>query len=66
VAAPTTTCTHWIGVRRAVPHACVRSLRGEGTEAEVRALSNEAWCLTPEALKERDQLITRNAPKESP
>lgn len=60
------TCTHRMGVRSALRFACARFLHGETTDAPVRALAADAWCLNAEALKERDLLRTLDAGMELP
>lgn len=58
---PVSTCTHRMGVRSALRFACARYLRQETTDAPVRALAADAWCLSADALKERDLLRTLDA-----
>mgnify|MGYP001611254340 CR=1 FL=1 len=65
-ARPAGTCAHRFGTRASLAFACVRFLRGQGTEAEVRRLATDAWCLRPEALKEREYLSQRDAGMELP
>ncbi|MDP1821767.1 MAG: hypothetical protein Q8L48_00925 [Archangium sp.] len=60
------TCAHRLGTRASLTFACVRFLRGQGTEAQVRALAADAWCLRPEALKEREYLSQHDAGMELP
>lgn len=65
-AQPVETCTHHTGTRMALAFACTRFLRGQTDDAPVRALNPAAWCLSPEALKERAFLQTHDAGMELP
>lgn len=56
-------CIAAIGRQEVTRFACVRFLRGEGTEQAVRDLDSNAWCLEPTALAERDWLIAHHATK---
>jgi hypothetical protein len=53
---PASSCTGRAGRRTILAFVCARFLVGEATEADVRAQSTTAWCLTTDALAERDRL----------
>lgn len=54
---PEGSCVRQEGRIALLTPTCARFIRGEATEAEVKELSPEAWCLSPEVLEERRALL---------